>query len=70
MNNFFRSILSRSSVNSRDSILLSRIESLEHRVKILEDENIGLINELYEVENALEARIDIFVSKFRTEWDV
>ena len=70
MNNFFRRILSRSSVNSRDSILMSRIESLEHRVKILEDENIGLINELYEVENALEARIDIFVSKFRTEWDV
>ena len=32
---------------------------LENRVKILEDENVGLTNELYRLENSLDSRIDI-----------
>ena len=51
-------------------ILSQKIQQLEDRVNVLEDENIGLTNALYEVENSLDARIDIIVDKFRTEWDV
>jgi len=51
-------------------ILSQKIQQLEDRVTVLEDENIGLTNALYEVENSLDARIDIIVDKFRTEWDV
>ena len=51
-------------------ILSQKIQQLEDRVNVLENENIGLTNALYEVENSLDARIDIIVDKFRTEWDV
>ena len=38
--------------------LQHRIETLEDRVKYLEEERISLINCLYEVENSLQAQID------------
>ena len=47
-----------------------RLIQLEDRVKVLEEENIGLTNALYEMENSLDARIDILAEHCRTEWDV
>ena len=48
-------------------IMSQKIQQLEDRVKVLEEENIGLTNALYEVENSLDARIDIIVDKFKAE---
>jgi len=39
-------------------------------VKRLEEENVELTNELYRVENSLDARIDILAERFWTEQDV
>ena len=47
-----------------------RLIQLEDRVRVLEEENIGLTNALYEMENSLDARIDILAEHCRTEWDV
>ena len=35
--------------------LAARLYNLERRVKILEDENIGFINDIYELENIIES---------------
>ena len=51
-------------------ILAEKVQQLEDRVRVLEEENIGQTNALYECMNSIEARIDILASKFRTEWDV
>jgi len=45
--------------------MYQKIEELEARVRILEEENIELTNELYRTENSLDARIDILVNEFR-----
>ena len=49
----------------------SKIIELENRIEVLEDENASTTNELYRMENSLDARIDIltleFVTKFRSE---
>jgi len=37
----------------------SKLQELEDRIKILEEENIETTNSLYEFTNSLEARIDI-----------
>ena len=50
--------------------IYKRLSELEIKVKNLEKENIGLTNALYEVENSLDARIDIIAENLRTEWDV
>ena len=47
-----------------------KLQELEDRIKVLEEENIELSNALYECWNSLDARIDILIEKFRTEWDV
>ena len=51
--------------------LYSKIIELENRIEVLEDENASTTNELYRMENSLDARIDIltleFVTKFRSE---
>ena len=39
--------------------LYERISELEQRVRLLEEENVGTTNELYRMENSLDARIDI-----------
>jgi len=39
--------------------ILQRLELLEEKVRILEDENVSTTNELYRLENSLDARIDI-----------
>jgi peptidoglycan hydrolase CwlO-like protein len=50
--------------------IYERLSELEQRVLKLEDENIGTTNAIYELENSLDARIDILAEQFRTEWDV
>lgn len=49
-------------IESSESVF-ERLEQLENRVKVLEEENISLTNALYEIENALEARIDILTAE-------
>jgi len=39
--------------------IYSKLQELEDRVKVLEEENIETINSIYELTNSLEARIDI-----------
>ena len=50
--------------------IYDRLIQLEDRVKVLEEENIGLTNALYEMENALEARIDILTCELWIKKDV
>lgn len=38
------------------------IQYLENRIKILEDENVGTTNALYEIENRLQAQIDALIN--------
>ncbi len=45
-------------------VYLKLIE-LENRVEVLETENIELTNELYRLENSLDARIDILAERYR-----
>ena len=70
MKSFFVNILSRFKSNSRDNTLMKRLEDLENRIKVLEEENIGTTNALYEMENALEARIDILTGELWLKNDV
>lgn len=39
-----------------------RLQFLEDRVKILEDENVATTNALYEMENRLQAQIDALIN--------
>jgi len=39
--------------------IYSKLQELEDRIKVLEEENIETTNSLYEFTNSLEARIDI-----------
>ena len=48
----------------------SKLIELEDRIGKLEEENIGLTNELYRMENSLDARIDILVERCRINYDV
>lgn len=47
-----------------------RIYELEETVSKLQAENIELTNELYRLENSLDARIDILAELFRINYDV
>lgn len=40
----------------------TRIAYLENRVKILEEENVGTTNALYEIENRVQAQIDALIT--------
>lgn len=42
--------------------LIQKIEFLEDKIKILEQENIETTNSLYEIENRLQAQIDSLVN--------
>jgi len=48
-------------------ILSQKVQQLEDRVRVLEEENIEQTNSLYEAWNSLDARIDILAEKFRVE---
>lgn len=50
--------------------LYNRVSELEQRVKVLEEENVGTTNELYRMENSLDARIDILAERCRINYDV
>lgn len=50
--------------------LYKKIEELEARVKVLEEENVETTNELYRMENSLDARIDILAERCRIYPDV
>jgi len=43
--------------------LYQLVDDLTQRVKILEEENVSLTNEMYRLENSLDARIDILMEK-------
>ena len=51
-------------------LLYKKIEELEARIKVLEEENVGTTNELYRMENSLDARIDILTLENWTNKDV
>ena len=48
----------------------NRLSELEQKVKVLEEENVGTTNELYRMENSLDARIDILAERCRINYDV
>ena len=68
--NVFDGLLKNYEVNEKTTTLNDRITELEEKyqgllmdVKRLEEENIGTTNELYRLENSLDARIDILIEK-------
>jgi predicted nuclease with TOPRIM domain len=50
--------------------IYERLSELEQRVARLEEENVGTTNELYRLENSLDARIDILAEHCRITPDV
>jgi len=50
--------------------LYTLIVDLQDRVKVLEEENVSLTNELYRLENSLDARIDILAEHCGVSIDV
>lgn len=46
-----------------DIDIYSKLLELENRIVLLEEENVGTTNELYRLENSLDARIDIIAEK-------
>ena len=43
-------------------VLSEKVKQLEDRVRVLEQENVGQTNALYECMNSIEARIDILTA--------
>ena len=46
-----------------DIDIYSKLVELENRISVLEEENVGTTNEMYRLENSLDARIDIIAEK-------
>ena len=57
-------------VYDRLSDLEVKVMQLQSRVEELERENVETTNELYRMENSLDARIDILAEHCRIEYDV
>ena len=55
---------------SETNNLYSKLIELEDRITKLEEENINTTNELYRLENSLDARIDILAEHCRINEDV
>ena len=53
-----------------DEDVYSKLLELEARIEVLEEENVGLTNELYRMENSLDARIDILTLENWNKKDV
>ena len=73
--NFFKNLFN----NQKTPIdeVFDKLEELEEKysgllldVKKLEEENVELTNELYRMENSLDARIDILAEHLRIDYDV
>jgi len=43
--------------------IMQKLQELEDRVKVLEEENVSLSNSLYECWNSIDARIDILATE-------
>ena len=56
--------------NTPTDDIYDRLVELENRVIKLEEENVEITNQLYRLENSLDARIDILVEHYRTETNV
>jgi len=50
--------------------LTHHVIKLEDRIKVLEEENVSTTNELYRIENSLDARIDILTLEMWKKEDV
>ena len=50
--------------------IYERLSELEQRILKLEEENVGTTNELYRLENSLDARIDIIAERCGIQYDV
>ena len=50
--------------------LYDRVAELEQKVSKLQEENLETTNELYRLENSLDARIDILSERCRINYDV
>ena len=50
--------------------LYTKFMELENRIELLEKENVETTNELYRMENSLDARIDILAERCRIDYDV
>jgi hypothetical protein len=50
--------------------LYTKLIELENRIELLEGENVETTNELYRLENSLDARIDILAEHCRIAEDV
>jgi hypothetical protein len=52
-------------INNMEKIMtdgiMDLVRKLEDRIRVLEEENISLTNELYRLENSLDSRIDILM---------
>ncbi len=59
----FNNIFNDYNFSQKDLCLMDKIKELEERIIKLEDENISLTNELYRLENSLDARIDIIANE-------
>ena len=51
-------------------VLADKVEQLEERIKLIEQEMVGQSNALYECWNSLDARIDILTAEKWTKDDV
>lgn len=58
MFNVFKKLSKRNQKYENIKHLLSILEKMNKRIEKLEEENVGLTNALYEIENRLEARIN------------
>ena len=58
MFNVFKRLSKRNQKYENVKHLLSILEKMNKRIEKLEEENVGLTNALYEIENRLEARIN------------
>ena len=57
-------------VYNRLSELETKVLDLQSKLELLERENVEVTNELYRMENSLDARIDILAEHCRIEYDV
>jgi hypothetical protein len=53
-----------------NDVIHQKLQELEDRIKVLEEENVGLSNALHEMENSLDARIDILAERCGIDYDV
>jgi predicted nucleic acid-binding Zn-ribbon protein len=58
------------SLEKRIIVLENLVAELQDKIRHLEEENVSTTNELYRLENSLDARIDIIAEHCRIDYDV